>query len=138
MRGRISENRTRGGYDFTEQSLAEFSIVNVPSNPECLARTDTAAVTKWFGHDADALLELDDGDDIAIVDLAPCLESWVAARASRQRGEPFNDPARRGRGPDVVTDISPDDLRQMIARVVAATVKTETARALGRARGRVD
>src|SRR5215203_250495 len=58
----FTENRTRGGYDFTEQALAEFSIVNVPSNPECLARTDTAAVTKWFGGGSqgrDEVLDVD-------------------------------------------------------------------------------
>jgi hypothetical protein len=30
---RFTENRTRGGYVFREQSLAEFSIVNVPVTP---------------------------------------------------------------------------------------------------------
>jgi HK97 family phage prohead protease len=129
---KFTENRQRGGYDFTEQALAEFSIVNVPSNPECLARTNTAAVQKWFGGSQGR-------DEVLDVDFTPTELARLAASATRHRSEPFGDPRRRDHD---VTDISRDDLRTILEGVVrvaiASTVREETTRALGRARGRVD
>jgi len=37
-------NEERGGYDFAEQELREFSIVPVPSNPEALAEAKSAGI----------------------------------------------------------------------------------------------
>ena len=128
-----TENRQRGGFDFTAQCLAEFSVVNVRSNPEALARTDTAAVQKWFGGGSQERVEVLD------VDFTPAELARLAAGATRHRSEPFGDPHRRDHE---VTDISPEDLRVILEGVVrvaiASTVREETTRALGRARGRVD
>jgi hypothetical protein len=147
---RFTQNRQRGGYDFHEQSLHEFSIVNVPSNAACLARStaNAAAVTKWLRRDADVsvldVVELDvTGADEIVLDVEPCMEHWIAARASRQRGEPYGDPAaRRGHDDVLPSGMSRDDLRAavqaVVRQVLVAAVRQQTARALSEARGRVD
>ena len=62
---RATPNAMRGGTDFTEQELLEFSIVPVPANPEAVmvgrSVNNTAAYRKWLGVSDDAnVLDVDD------------------------------------------------------------------------------
>jgi HK97 family phage prohead protease len=60
---KYTANAARGGYDFTEQELLEFSVVPVPANAEALI----AAGMKSRSRPGDDLLEIDD-DVLEIVD----------------------------------------------------------------------
>ncbi len=68
-------NHQRGGTDYEEQELVEFSIVNVPSNPMALATrgADSAAFKSWLSgaRPDEVVLDLDDvrRDDGIVLEL---------------------------------------------------------------------
>ncbi len=145
---RLMRNAERGGVDYVEQELLEFSVVPVPANPDALVvgrGVDRPALAKWLGGDGargdESVIELADapphGDDEVDIDglLAPDARAEVeaaVARYRRQRGEPY----------EPVADVSRAELaemmRQVLPRLVAEVVGNEIASGIRRARGRVD
>jgi len=84
---KYAENRERGGWyptDFLEQELTEWSVVNVPANPNALqeARSlgvDVAPMQLWASRLLDAKSELDPGTGLS----KQYLESVYAATKSQ-------------------------------------------------------
>jgi HK97 family phage prohead protease len=126
---RESVRNGRGGLRFTEWELVEWSLCAVPANGEAVR------VLRSLGLQSET-------ERVEVLDVTGFSENELvrlAAGTNRHRSEPFGDPYRRDHE---ITDVSREDLRTSVQGVVrvalAAAVRAETAKALNRARGRVD
>jgi HK97 family phage prohead protease len=111
-------NEERGGYDFEEQELLEFSLVPVPSNPEALVQArasgmDVAPLKDWAlkvldsyqlsdeeKADAAKVLKLATGDPVSVTVAGAPLEPIGAPHAAEKSGEepePAIPVVKRGR-----------------------------------------
>jgi HK97 family phage prohead protease len=139
-------NAERNGMDFLEQELVEFSICNVPSNPNTLALRgfDDARFKAWLGAAgtpenppaADRIvLELRADDDLIVIELADPLPDPAARHHQFHAGELIEvDRAELRRAMAGVLAGVVADTRSGLGEVVAREVNN----AMNRARGRVD
>ncbi len=84
-------NEKRGGVDFKKQSLLEFSLVSVPSNPEALmdakaAGTDLAPLRKWAEQVLDGF---EPGSWMAKADLEQMAVALASTRVAGFDPEPY-------------------------------------------------
>jgi hypothetical protein len=127
-----------GGYDFDRSELTGVALTANPANPECVRLMKALSAPRPVA----ALRRTAEAERDEVLDVTGFTEdelTRLAAGTGRHRSEPFGDPYRRDHE---ITDVSREDLRTSVQGVVrvalAAAVRAETAKALNRARGRVD
>lgn len=136
---RSARNAERGGTDFMEQELLEFSIVPVPANAEALRHLKAAGLVRTGDDlvleiaDDESVLELSEEDaTVAAVrrDLAAQIRAATLA-GLRARGfataDPAIDPAERRH----VEDVMRATFREAINGIVRDAAKASIARARG-------
>ncbi len=132
---RSAYNNERGGYDFEEQELLEFSIVPVPANPEALmdakaAGIELAGLKAW----AEGVLDAQEP--------GLWLPKDVAARVLKiATGEPTTVPVVADKEPEVTAEKSeapealvfkPESIKAAIGAAVQEVVSARVRRELGR------
>jgi HK97 family phage prohead protease len=147
---KLVRNEVRGGLDFIEQELLEFSVVPVPANPQALVIARSAgadrAVERWLhGGDADDVLDVSDlsGADRARLRHMPAVTSGLLGDLSAR-----HDSLAHLRDDDEVLEldedinVSPqelamlirDGIRSNVADIIPGLVRST----IDRMRGRVD
>ena len=150
---KYSVNATRGGLDFAECDLLEFSICPVGSNPEALivgralgcTEDSKGARSRLIANagSGDVVLEFDVDDDDAIIDFdadAVAAIRMASTRARAKTGAPLGDPAARFRSDTL--DITEDEIvvviRESTRAALHGVVKNAVFQSIGRRLGRVD
>lgn len=123
---RYERNAQRGGTDFLEQELLEFSCVPVPANSNALlaaaaAGIDTKVLRDWASR---ALRETDDDEPVLEVDEALAAAGRAAeARAAAQQTFDAD--------PHVLAQLVAEAVRDGLRDMVAAAVRLELRRRRG-------
>ena len=151
-------NEARGGVDFQEQELLEFSLVPVPANPACVVgpskSLDWRQLDKFLGAPrgiADdfefdlAAIPARDGREVDLTraDVVGAMREAIPAMvgaAVRTHVSALSDDAQilELDDDDVTAGLTPDDVRSAMAEVISGTVAAQVRRAIGIAKGRVD
>ena len=136
-------NEERGGYDFVEQELREFSVVPVPSNPEALldaksAGIDTAPLRKWCEQ---ALDSMEPGlwipraaaeRVLKIAGAAPVSVPVPAPSVTPEQPQPAKNDDSTKSPPEPPSFLTPDVIRAAARAAVSGAVEARINRALGR------
>ena len=140
---RFERNVERGGIDFKEQELLEFSVVPVPANPEAVTLMKLARL--WCGDQiaveltdvaGDIALELVDEDrntawrSDLVAQCRAAAEAGLQAQGFHVGRDPLIDPAERSHVQDL--------MRQVIRESMNDVVRETTVKTIGHLRGRVD
>lgn len=147
---KTAHNHARGGLDFLEMELLEFSIVPVPANAQALLvgrSADSPALKAWLATaqpDDEDVLVLDDEDDDVLG--RAIREGATAGMAAWRSKDPTVDRAARRQHVAGDLDIDPAVLRDVLATETAAAIRSELAAVIGneiatavrRSRGRLD
>ena len=124
------QNAQRGGFDFIEQELLEFSVVPVPANPEALVvgrGVDEGAVKAWLSRGARSGGSVLDLFDAPVLDLADDDEAVLDLVDAPRRDLVDVDASTLGRA-----------IREVVVGELPVMVRQAVAGALAHARGRVD
>jgi HK97 family phage prohead protease len=139
---RFERNVERGGIDFKEQELLEFSVVPVGANPEAIRRMKAARLccgdeiaVELTDVAGDIALELVEEADAEwrrdfVAQCRAAAEAGLRAQGFHVGGDPLIDPAERSHVQDM--------MRQVIRESIHDVVRETAIKTIGQLRGRVD